>query len=260
MASETGCSFESGHGGHLIVRLGTRMSVLPMHGKQKELGTGLVNQIKKDLGLMGRPAPTCAAKAHCLGGHQSWPQEGSHPLQSLLCRTTDTACGAVTRGWKLRADAHFELHRALRRNEGSLMFDERPASGVKLTSSECAEKASSGEPAERYRTWLACIESQRPRRVALPLGEFKAPTARWIVISGRRGHYEFCDTTTAYNLATGAAFISDSRSALALRRNGDVDFNATNRARMERVKTGTVSVQNLREAVWMMLRRPPGFE
>jgi mRNA interferase HicA len=37
--------------GHLIVRLGTRMSVLPMHGKQKELGTGLVNRIKKDLGL-----------------------------------------------------------------------------------------------------------------------------------------------------------------------------------------------------------------
>jgi mRNA interferase HicA len=43
--------FESGKGGHLIVRLGTAMSVLPMHGKQKELGTGLVNSIKKDLGL-----------------------------------------------------------------------------------------------------------------------------------------------------------------------------------------------------------------
>jgi len=27
------------------------MSVLPMHGKKKELGTGLVQQIKKDLGL-----------------------------------------------------------------------------------------------------------------------------------------------------------------------------------------------------------------
>jgi mRNA interferase HicA len=46
-----GCSFEYGHGGHLIVRLGARMSVLPMHGKGKELGTGLVNRIKKDLGL-----------------------------------------------------------------------------------------------------------------------------------------------------------------------------------------------------------------
>jgi mRNA interferase HicA len=26
-------------------------SVLPMHGSKKELGTGLVNRIKKDLGL-----------------------------------------------------------------------------------------------------------------------------------------------------------------------------------------------------------------
>ena len=46
-----GCTFEPGHGGHLIVRRGPRWSVLPMHGKQKELGTGLVNKIKKDLGL-----------------------------------------------------------------------------------------------------------------------------------------------------------------------------------------------------------------
>ena len=47
----TGCTFESGKGGHLIVRLGDWKSVLPMHGSSKELGTGLVNKIKKDLGL-----------------------------------------------------------------------------------------------------------------------------------------------------------------------------------------------------------------
>jgi mRNA interferase HicA len=29
------------------------MSVLPMHGAGKELGTGLVQSIKKDLGLKG---------------------------------------------------------------------------------------------------------------------------------------------------------------------------------------------------------------
>jgi mRNA interferase HicA len=46
-----GCTFESGHGGHLIVRLGGKKSVVPMHGSGKELGTGLVNRIKKDLGL-----------------------------------------------------------------------------------------------------------------------------------------------------------------------------------------------------------------
>ena len=177
-----------------------------------------------------------------------------HPLQSLLCARTDASCGAVTRGWRLRADAHFESHRALRRSEGAIL-DDRPASGTSVTSRECAEKASSSGVEERYQAWRDCIESQRPKTVALPLGELKAPTAGWLVISGRRGHYDFCDTTRAYNLATGAAFISDSCSGLALRRNGTVDIDATNSARAERTKAGRVPVQNIREAVWMMLFR-----
>lgn len=37
--------------GHLIVRLGDRKSELPMHGAKKQLGTGLIEKIKKDLGL-----------------------------------------------------------------------------------------------------------------------------------------------------------------------------------------------------------------
>ena len=44
------CSFEPGKGSHLKVRLGNRSTVLPMHGK-KELGKGLEQRIKKDLGL-----------------------------------------------------------------------------------------------------------------------------------------------------------------------------------------------------------------
>lgn len=46
-----GCAFESGKGGHLIVRLGKKRSVLPMHGSRKDLGTGLAEKIKRDLGL-----------------------------------------------------------------------------------------------------------------------------------------------------------------------------------------------------------------
>ncbi len=48
-----GCSFETHKGGSgpLTVRLGKNRSQLPMHGSRKELGTGLVNRIKKDLGL-----------------------------------------------------------------------------------------------------------------------------------------------------------------------------------------------------------------
>jgi len=41
----------TGQGGHLIVRRNGRKSVLPMHGSRKDLGTGLVEKIKRDLGL-----------------------------------------------------------------------------------------------------------------------------------------------------------------------------------------------------------------
>jgi mRNA interferase HicA len=49
--SHQGCIFQPGRGGHLTVRLGQKKSVLPMHGSNKELGSGLVAKIKKDLGL-----------------------------------------------------------------------------------------------------------------------------------------------------------------------------------------------------------------
>ena len=48
-----GCTFEThkGGSGHVTVTLGDRSTQLPMHGANKDLGTGLVNKIKKDLGL-----------------------------------------------------------------------------------------------------------------------------------------------------------------------------------------------------------------
>jgi len=48
-----GCKFASGKGGHLLVRLGGRRSVLPMHGAKRDLPKGLVEGIKRQLGLKG---------------------------------------------------------------------------------------------------------------------------------------------------------------------------------------------------------------
>jgi mRNA interferase HicA len=49
--AQQGCTFESGgNGSHEIVRLGKKMSVLPRHGSSKELGTGLVQNIKEEPG------------------------------------------------------------------------------------------------------------------------------------------------------------------------------------------------------------------
>ncbi|HEX5321696.1 MAG TPA: type II toxin-antitoxin system HicA family toxin [Stellaceae bacterium] len=49
-----GCTFENhkGGSGHVSVTLGDKETQLPMHGSRKELGTGLVNKIKRDLGLL----------------------------------------------------------------------------------------------------------------------------------------------------------------------------------------------------------------
>jgi len=48
-----GCRIEThkGGSGHVTVRRGERKSQVPMHGGKKELGTGLVNKIKRDLGI-----------------------------------------------------------------------------------------------------------------------------------------------------------------------------------------------------------------
>ena len=47
--AKRGCTFEPGKGGHLIVRRAGLRSVLPQHGGSKQLGTGLMRAIMKDL-------------------------------------------------------------------------------------------------------------------------------------------------------------------------------------------------------------------
>jgi mRNA interferase HicA len=47
--SKQGAIFGTSNGSHLKVTLNGKMSILPMHNK--ELGTGLIESIKKQLGL-----------------------------------------------------------------------------------------------------------------------------------------------------------------------------------------------------------------
>ena len=51
-----GCTFETKRGtGHIIVRRGDMMTVLPVHGGNKQMGKGLIVKIMRQLGLRGRP-------------------------------------------------------------------------------------------------------------------------------------------------------------------------------------------------------------
>lgn len=49
--AKLGATFEEGKSGHLIVRLNGRVSVLPMHGAARQLKTGLMAAIRKQLGI-----------------------------------------------------------------------------------------------------------------------------------------------------------------------------------------------------------------
>jgi hypothetical protein len=173
-----------------------------------------------------------------------------HRLQDFLCSQKDTACGARTRGWALRADMQFASFKAP---------DWSDASGRQLTADEASREclATSGP---NYQAWRACVESKRRLRTALPLGAFNAPDSGWLVIAGRRGHYDFCDTARAYDLETGTAFISDSCSGLSLQPGGSVNARETNERRRETLQAGAVSIDNLKEALWMMLFREEAAE
>jgi hypothetical protein len=178
------------------------------------------------------------------------------PLRPLVCRLDEPACGLETLGWIERAEQAFKSHRIVR------MDDDRRVLGNDLSevahteeaaAERCANHMLTADEGSRYQSWRDCLETQRPKTSALPLGRIKAPMTGWLIVSGRRGHYSFCDTTGAYDLDSGAAFVYENCSALELNSDGSVDRTLTDSSRADKVRSGHVSVDNLREALWMML-------
>ena len=51
--AKQGAVFKPGKGSHLHVTLDGKFTVIPIHGGRKELATGTVHKILKDLGLKG---------------------------------------------------------------------------------------------------------------------------------------------------------------------------------------------------------------
>ena len=60
----------------------------------------------------------------------------------------------------------------------------------------------------RWEAWIRCVEASAPRRSMLPLGVLGVPAEGWLVLHGRRGHYNFCDEVRVYDLTEGSAFVA----------------------------------------------------
>jgi hypothetical protein len=170
----------------------------------------------------------------------------------LLCRLADENCGRETQGWAERARDAFAATVVQNRVREEDAF---PVNSLALAT-RCEAEVRGDGTAPDYGKWMECLAEHRVSGWALPLGHFRAPDHGWLVIRGRRGHYEFCDELGVYDVATGAAYLAKSCSGLHLRPDGSVNFEATNATRKATVEAGRVNVPNLREAVWMILLAP----
>lgn len=172
-----------------------------------------------------------------------------HRLAALLCPAKAGDCGAETEAWRARAEVAF---RPEHRRPGT--FDEDPPPPP-----DCMKEARRKPSRSRYKAWRGCLAdnpSARNVQTVLPLGRIRTPMDGWLVIRGRRGHYDFCDQLDAYHLATGTSYRSRSCSGLALMPDGKVDGVATNAARQSSVRAGRVSTERTRELLWMLLMEP----
>ncbi len=173
------------------------------------------------------------------------PLRIDHPL---TCVSKDSRCGLVTRSWHARAERTLTLM-AERRRLDTVMEEE----DLHPTKAKCTQEALQQKPELRISYWLDCVNTLPIKRMALPLGNSRAPTTGWLLIRGRRGHYNFCDEVRAYHVTTGSAFVASSCSDLALNSDGTVDGVRTESNRKLLVQQGVIPVDILREAVWMIL-------
>jgi hypothetical protein len=166
-----------------------------------------------------------------------------HPLAPLLCpadaampRSTST-CGAETLGWMHRA--HVELARASAAAHLSLARSATP-SEPPPSRDRCGKKALASPPDEQFLAFANCVSQVPERADTLPLGRFAAPKDGWLVVRGRRGHYSGCEQVRAYDLATGAAYVSKSC------------FGMTTAPNQHSAEIGRVPVDAIREAALMI--------
>lgn len=115
-----------------------------------------------------------------------------------------------------------------------------------LPAATCDGSAGYDQPPSTFQAWLTCVAVRAPRALHYsPDVTLRAPERGWVLLRGRRGHYQYTDEQHAYDLATGAAYIT--------RRHG-ILFGATDTRVESRV--GRVPVHALRQLAFALISRP----
>jgi hypothetical protein len=170
---------------------------------------------------------------------------------SVLCSLAEAECGKETLGWSARAQAFFTSQA---RQVPHFDAPDTPSASItplwetKLATEEyCKDLATAQTEARQYEEWAQCIASIPQRGPVMPLGRIKAPKSGWLVVRHSGGWVSSpCEDVRIYSLATGAAYISRSCA-----------WNGIDKVLPERklvLEPGSVAMDNVREAAWMMLQ------
>ena len=200
---------------------------------------------------LGKPGPHLVHEPPSVRRTMEAAFPPGHPVASLVCPPAETGCGTETDFWAER------LQKVLDR-----AGDEHPcvpsnaAERRRVPPSDpdaCGAFVARAPRRQRFRRFTECLAQAAPTPKSVPLGRLRAPAEGWLVVSGRRGHYGFCDEVRAFDLATGAAFRVASCGGLFRREGGAVDHRATDRGRKVEIEIGQVSREAIRRSAWTLL-------
>lgn len=168
-------------------------------------------------------------------------------LGPWLCAASDSVCGARAQSYIERAHRVFDRAELLQQ---AVLSDQTRDSWL----CKGAEKinADQARPQTPFEAWASCVIGEAPWTHRYAPLRYRAPERGWLVLRGRRGHYEFADEIRAYDLATGAAYVVSSSSALVLS-DTDVDHAAVDRGRKPEAFTGKVIGDQVRELAFVLL-------
>lgn len=154
----------------------------------------------------------------------------SDPLASWMCSADpEDPCVQRVAAWRSRAQRTFELFKY----------------GGSPDLANCDPAENEGPEEGAYARWRACESEALRRHASLPVGGLGAIEDGWVVVYGRRGHYQYCDAVAALDLSSGAHY-----------RFADCDhrreLDGIAAARVE-VETSTIPIELLREFAWVAL-------
>ncbi len=151
-------------------------------------------------------------------------------LAAFLCTNNDPAC-ARARAYILRAEEAFDAR---------LSSDDLP---VETCTSWIREEE---DRPRSFEEWAACVgwKARRNQRYLADVA-LRAPERGWLILRGRRGHYDFADEIRAYDLATGAAYVVADHGVLI----------QTGPIQGPEAYTGKVAAEHVRELAFFLLTR-----